>query len=69
MVRFIKKSSSTIGLPPGSIIHVGEKRTGEVKITIIDYDEKHFQEKEAKTVEECFPFKTKPTVTWINVDG
>lgn len=69
MPRSIKKSSSTIGLPPGSIIHIGEKRTGDVKITIIDYDEKHFQEKEAKIVEECFPFKTKPTVTWINVDG
>lgn len=22
-----------------------------------------------KTVEECIPFKDKPAVTWINVDG
>ena len=27
------------------------------------------EEKEAKEVEECFPFKDKPTVTWINIDG
>jgi len=40
-----------------------------VRIDVIDYDEAQFQEKEAKTVEECFPFKDKPTVTWVNVNG
>ncbi len=69
MPRFIKRSSKTIGLPPGSLVHVGEKRTAKVKNTVIDYDEKNFEEKEVKKVEECFPFKDKPTVTWINVDG
>jgi len=69
MTRFIKRSSQTIGHPPGSLVHIGEKKTGKVKITIIDYDEKNFEEKEVEKVEECFPFKEKPTVTWINVDG
>ena len=50
-------------------MHIGEKKTDVVRITIIDYDETRFQEKEAKTIEECFPFKEKPTVTWINIDG
>ena len=40
-----------------------------MRIRIIDYDKTHFEEKEAKDVEECFPFKDKPTVTWINIDG
>jgi len=39
------------------------------KITIIDYDEQHFQETEVKEAAECFVFKEKPTVTWINIDG
>lgn len=68
MARFIKKSSKTIGLPPGSLVHVGDSRTAQVKITVIDYDEKNFIEKEV-SVEECFPFKDKPSVTWINIDG
>lgn len=38
------------------------------KITVIDYDEAHYSEMEARTVEECFIFKAKPTVTWINID-
>jgi len=40
-----------------------------VRITIIDYDESHVEDKEAKRIEECFPFTDKPTVTWINING
>jgi len=69
MKKFTRKRSKKVGLPPGALVHVGEKREEKVRITIIDYDKAQFQEKEAETVEECFPFKDKPTVTWINVDG
>jgi magnesium transporter len=69
MVRLIKKSSKTRGLPPGSIVHVGEKKTEKVKISIIDYAIGKFDEKEVKKVEDCFQFKRKPSITWINVDG
>ncbi|MDD5079755.1 MAG: magnesium/cobalt transporter CorA [Candidatus Omnitrophica bacterium] len=69
MSKFIKKASKTIGQAPGSIIYVGEKKIEEPRISIIDYDEKSFQEKEVKNVEECFPFKESPTITWINIDG
>ena len=68
MSRLLKKSKKG-GLPPGTLVHVGEKKTEKVRISIIDYDEAHLQEKEAETIEECFPFKEKPTVTWINIDG
>jgi len=69
MRRFFNKRTKTIGLPPGAIVHIGEKKVEKARISIIDYDETQFQEKEAKTVEECFPFKDRPTVTWINIDG
>ncbi|MGQ9672469.1 MAG: magnesium/cobalt transporter CorA [Candidatus Aminicenantales bacterium] len=69
MPRPIHRRSRKTGLPPGSLIHIGERKTERTRIAIIDYDEKNFEEKEAKTVEECFPFKDTATVTWINVDG
>jgi len=65
----IKKKSKKAGLPPGTLIHVGNKRDEKIKITIVDYNEEQFQEKEVKTIKECFPYKEKPTVTWINIDG
>ena len=69
MFRFTKKMHEQAGLPPGTLVHIGEKKVEKVRISVIDYAEGHFQERVVDTVEECFPFRDKPTVTWINVDG
>jgi len=69
MLRFAKKLRARAGLPPGAPIPVGEKRTEPVKITVLDYNERVFEERVVDSVEECFTFRDTPTVTWINVDG
>jgi magnesium transporter len=69
MSRFMKNRSVKVGLPPGSLVHIGERKTENVTIDIFNYDEMQFQEKETKKVKECFSFKDKATVTWINVNG
>ena len=69
MPRFAKRISKKKGLAPGTLVYIGEKGAEHIRITLIDYDEKTFQEKEVKTIEECLPFRDKPTVTWINIDG
>jgi magnesium transporter len=63
------KRSEKAGLSPGTLMHVGEKKTDKTRITVIDYDAAGFIEKGVALVEECFPFKETATVTWINVDG
>ncbi len=65
----ITKRSRKAGLPPGTLVHIGEKKVEKAKISLIDYDETQFQERQVKTIEECFPFKDTSTVTWINIDG
>lgn len=65
----MKKASRTIGLPPGTPVHIGDWKTEKVRITVLDYDEARFEEKEVERPEECFPFRDKPSVTWINIDG
>jgi magnesium transporter len=69
MPKPVKKRSKKAGLPPGTLVHIGEKKAKSVKISYLDYDERNFQEKQVSNIEECFPFKTTPTVTWINIDG
>jgi len=69
MARVSKGRSKKAGLPPGTLIHIGARKVQEPKITILDYDENQFHEREVKAIEECFIFKEKPTVTWINIDG
>jgi len=69
MLKLFRKTARKVGLPPGTLVQVEEKKAEKVRISLIDYDEAQFQEKEAATVEECFPFKDKPSVTWINING
>lgn len=69
MSKSKKRRSKSAGLPPGTLVHVGEQKTERIKITLIDYDETHFKEKELAGVEDCLPFRDQPTVTWINIDG
>ncbi|MFH1772227.1 MAG: magnesium/cobalt transporter CorA [Candidatus Omnitrophota bacterium] len=68
MPGLFKKTSKKLGLPPGSIID-SAKTTKDFVITLFDYDSKKFQEKKVQQVEECFPFKESPTVTWMNFEG
>ncbi|MFH1614394.1 MAG: magnesium/cobalt transporter CorA [Planctomycetota bacterium] len=68
MSKLVKKYSKA-GLAPETLVHIGEKKVEDIRVTYMDYDEQNVQEKQASTVEECFPFKTTPTVTWINIDG
>ncbi|HUU37718.1 MAG TPA: magnesium/cobalt transporter CorA [Candidatus Desulfaltia sp.] len=69
MARINHRRSRKAGLPPGSLVHIGDKKAERTKITIIDYDGETFQEKEAKSIEECCALKETATVTWINIDG
>lgn len=69
MAKLIKKHSRKAGLPPGTLVHIGKRKEESVRVTIIDYDEENFQEKQLSAIEQCFPFKETATVTWINIDG
>ncbi len=58
------------GLPPGSLVYVGDHREKvKARISVIEYDADHFSERDVEKVEDLFPLKPAPTVTWINVDG
>ena len=65
----IKRHSRKAGLPPGTLVHIGERKAEQIRITLIDYNGENVQERVVEKVEECFPFKETPTVTWINIDG
>lgn len=69
MGKSINRASRAAGLPPGTPVHIGERKSEHVRITVMDYDESHFEEREVKNTDECFQFRDKPTVTWVNVDG
>ncbi len=70
MIRsFIKRRSKKIGMPPGTMVYVGEKKVEAVSFELIDYDADKLQARKLNKIEEAFPFKETPTVTWLNING
>jgi magnesium transporter len=69
MARLVKKISKKAGLPPGTLVHIGEEQKEKVKLKLVDYNEDHFEEKELHTIFESFPYKDKESVTWLDMVG
>ena len=67
---FITRSAhKTAGQSPGTLLYVGEEKEEKVKIKIIDYNPSDLIEKEVGAIEDCLSFRTKDSVTWINITG
>ncbi len=69
MRLFPKKKAHTIGTSPGSLIFTGVRHLDDPHISIIDYASNNTDEKRMTSVTEAFPYRDKPSVSWINVDG
>jgi magnesium transporter len=69
MRKLTKSRSATIGLPPGTLVHVGDRKAEQARITVIEYDEAQSREEQLATPEAYTPATQPSIVTWINVDG
>ncbi|MFU8819245.1 MAG: magnesium/cobalt transporter CorA [Desulfurivibrio sp.] len=67
--RITGSSALKAGLPPGTPVHVGERKAQEVRITTVNYDREGCRTQTAVQPEECAVAREKPGITWINVDG
>lgn len=68
MARRIRTPIPRARLTSASLAH-HEEWPGETKITLVDYDADGVHERHAATLEECFPYRAKPSTTWIDVSG
>ncbi|MBI5583126.1 MAG: magnesium/cobalt transporter CorA [Deltaproteobacteria bacterium] len=69
MAQTLKKRSEKVGLPPGTLIHVGERKSERTRVDLLEYDGDHYEEREIERIAECLVYKDRPSVTWINVRG
>ena len=69
MATQVKSRSGKAGLPPGSLVHVGKKFHDTTMITVLDYDEKAFTEREVHSIDECCLMKGSLSATWIDIVG
>ena len=57
------------GAPPGTIVYHGKRTSENVRLTLIQYNETQYSEKDFYDLSECLDCVSPDTIKWINVDG
>ncbi|MBP9068692.1 MAG: magnesium/cobalt transporter CorA [Bacteroidia bacterium] len=69
MAKRRKNNKNDIGLPPGTLVYNGKVTSDRVKITLIEYNETEYFEREFYDLSECMNHVKKGMVKWMNVEG
>lgn len=69
MSESLRSASRKAGLPPGSLVHVGEVRETETRISIVDYNKDTLEEQTVESIAQILQYREKDTVTWVNIEG
>ena len=69
MARLVQKRSRKTGLPPGTAVHIGEKKSERTRIQLLHYDAAQVTERELEGVEEGVSLRPGTGVAWVHVTG
>jgi magnesium transporter len=69
MRKSSNKNSKKTGLPPGSLVHIGNRKTEQIRLSKFTYNELNFEESEIKSSKNIETSIGDDLVTWINLDG
>ena len=65
----IFRRSKKAALPPGTLVHVGEKGPAPTRVSLTEYDDSRLSEKKTAGLDECLASAAGPLTTWIDVSG
>ena len=61
--------AAKVGLAPGALIHVGERKTDQAAISLLEYGEAGLTEHQFRTLAESQAYQPQLPVLWLNVHG
>jgi magnesium transporter len=67
-MRLVQKRSRKTGLPPGTLVHIGERKSDKVTVTVFHYNGTECHELQHEQVGQLSP-PADESVIWINVGG
>jgi magnesium transporter len=69
MNKVIKKISKKVAQPPGTLIHLGEKKSETVTLNLFRYSKDILEEKKMEDPGECLLEREFKGVCWVNISG
>jgi magnesium transporter len=67
-MKLVQKRSRKTGLPPGTLVHIGERKSEKVTISVFHYSGESCRELEPEEVSAICP-PADESVIWVNVGG
>jgi len=64
-----RSRSKKIGMPPGALVHLGEIKTAQSTISLIEYDAARLAEKKFASLAESRAYQPGAGTLWLNVYG
>ena len=64
-----KKRSGKAGLPPGTLMHIGEEKAEKTKFTTVRYSEADFVISQTDDIYKICTKREHSAINWINVEG
>lgn len=61
--------TSRIGLSPGTLLHIGERRLDEARLELISYGPEQFEQHGGLSPEECLQGCRQPGIHWVDLLG
>ena len=69
MLHLLKKIKKKVAAPPGTLVHVGERKLEHATITQIIYSQASYTETELTDIKDLILADKPGNVTWINING
>ncbi len=58
-----------VGLPPGTLVHVGEQKTAQPSLSLLEYDATQFAARKEVLIGEVQGCRQSEPISWINLTG
>ncbi|MBE0597860.1 MAG: magnesium and cobalt transport protein CorA, partial [Desulfuromonadales bacterium] len=67
--HLLRRPRTKIGAPPGTLIHVGERKVASTRLRLLDYHADGCEERDLQQIEPELAKRDSSRVTWLNIDG
>jgi magnesium transporter len=67
--ELFRVKAKPVGLSPGTLVHVGQKKTEKPAISLVDYSRDSYETLSDISIDEAVQYKETDTVSWINLSG
>ena len=65
----IKRKMVKVGSAPGTLVHIGDQKLDQARLSLIDYSETAIIEKTDIAIDEALDLCDGPNCSWLNIDG